>query len=315
VAASNFFGFPASVEDDIAKVPGVTATSAWRQGTFRIDDDSKSVAIVNPATITKVADLGSVRGDLGAMSQVGSIAVADTAMKTNGWSLGQEIPLAFANGTTRTGRIAATYSRPGAIGNTYYLAGPATFEGVPSFPFISLIWVQTDPKADGAAIERAAEAALAQYPSAEFVTKSEFVNRQILQVLPILGIIGALLAMSFLIAMIGIANTIKLSTLERTHELGLLRAVGMQRAQVRSMIRWEAIIVALLGTAIGLLIGIGYGAALVSKASDDDSIKLAIPWFGVPLLALLAMGVGLAAAARTGRRAARIDVLQAIATA
>jgi putative ABC transport system permease protein len=121
--------------------------------------------------------------------------------------------------------------------------------------------------------------------------------------------------MSFLIAMIGIANTIKLSTLERTHELGLLRAVGMQRAQVRSMIRWEAIIVALLGTAIGLLIGIGYGAALVSKASDDDSIKLAIPWFGVPLLALLAMGVGLAAAARTGRRAARIDVLQAIATA
>lgn len=315
VAASNFFGFPASVEGDIAKVPGVTATSSWRQGTFRIGEDSKSVAIVNPATITEVADLGSVRGDLEAMSQAGSIAVADTAMKSNGWRLGQDVALAFANGTTRTGRIAATYSQPGAIGNTYYLAGPATFEGVPSFPFISLIWVQTDPKADAAAIERAAEAALAPYPSAEFVTKSEFVNRQILQVLPILGIIGALLAMSFLIAMIGIANTIKLSTLERTHELGLLRAVGMQRAQVRSMIRWEAIIVALLGTAIGLLIGIGYGAALVSKASDDDSIKLAIPWFGVPLLALLAMGVGLAAAARTGRRAARIDVLQAIATA
>ncbi len=315
VAASNFVGFPPAVEDAIAKVPGVTATSGFRQGTFQIDGDSKGVAIVNPIVIGEVTDLGSVKGDLAALQQKGSIAVATTTMTTRGWSLGQQVPLEFANGTSLSGRIVATYDRPEVLGNVYYLAGPATFEGVSTFPFVSLIWVQTDPSVNAATIEKAAAAALAPYPSAEFVTKSEFVNRQILQVAPILGIIGALLAMSFIIAMVGIANTIKLSTIERTHELGLLRAVGMQRQQVRSMIRWEAIIVAMLGTALGLVIGLGYGAALVSRASDDGSIKLAVPWFAVPMLALLAMGVGLLAAARTGRKAAKTDILQAIATA
>lgn len=314
VASSNFIGFPTAVEGAIAKVPGVTATSAFRFGTFRIDDDSKGVAVVNTDVITQMADFGRIRGEIGELKDPNTIAVAETAMKSNNWKIGQNVELTYANGATRTARIAATYENPEVLNNTYYMAGEQSFADVPGNPFISLVWVQIDPKAKKADIETAADAALAEYPSAEFVTKNEFVNRQLAQVGPIFGIIGLLLAMSFLIAMIGIANTIRLSTLERTRELGLLRAVGMQRGQVRSMIRWEAIIVALLGTAIGLVIGIGYGAALVSKASTDDTISLSIPWFAVPALALLAMAVGLAAASRTGRRAAKIDVLQAIAT-
>jgi putative ABC transport system permease protein len=315
VASSNFIGFPAAVEDALEKVPGITATSSYRFGTVRIDGDSKGVAIVNTSVIDQMADLGRVRGNLGDLADPDTIAIAETAMENNGWTLGQNLELGFANGTTRSARIAATYENQEVLNNAYYLADAAAFAGVPGNPFVNLIWVQVDSNAKAADIEKAADAALAEFPSAEFVTKNQFVGRQLAQVGPIFGIIGLLLAMSFLIAMIGIANTIKLSTLERTHELGLLRAVGMQRGQVRSMIRWEAIIVALLGTAIGLVIGIGYGAALVSKASSDDTIKLSIPWFGVPALSLLAMSVGLAAAARTGRKAAKIDVLDAIATA
>jgi putative ABC transport system permease protein len=314
VASNGFLGFPNSVQRDIAAIPGVTKTSQLKQTSFQIDGDTKSVAVVNGDALSDLVDVGRVTGDFAKLTDGKHIAVAEESMKINGWKLNDSVKVGFSNGTESTVAIAATYEKPGPLNNTYYLAGPAAFKGFVTNPFINLIWVQTDGKTSAKAIEAAADKALEQYPSAEFVTKDQFVNRQLSQVGPIFGVIGLLLAMSFLIAMLGIANTIKLSTLERTRELGLLRAVGMQKGQVRTMIRWEAVVVSLIGTAIGLLIGIGYGAALVSKASADGAIKLRVPFFAIPVLALFATAVGLAAAARTGRRAAKINVLQAIAT-
>jgi putative ABC transport system permease protein len=314
VASNGFLGFPNSVQEEIAAVPGVSKTSQLKLASFQIDGDTKNVAIVNGEALPDLVNVGRVEGDLAKLSDGQHIAVAEESMKNNKWKLNDTVKVAFSNGSTSDMMIAATYEKPGPINNTYYMAGPKAFKGFITNPFINLIWVQTDGKTDGKQIEKAAEKVLAEYPSAEFVSKSQFVNRQLSQVAPVFGVIGLLLAMSFLIAMLGIANTIKLSTLERTRELGLLRAVGMQKGQVRTMIRWEAVVVSLIGTAIGLIIGIGYGAALVNKASSDGTISLRIPYLAIPILALFATAVGLAAAARTGRRAAKINMLEAIAT-
>ncbi len=129
-----------------------------------------------------------------------------------------------------------------------------------------------------------------------------------------LTLVYALLALAVLIALLGIANTLALSIVERTRELGLLRAVGMARRQARSMIRWESVITAIIGAILGLAIGTFFGWALVSALESEGITELSIP-VGLLLLYVLVAGLaGVLAALPPARRAARLNVLEAIAT-
>ncbi len=133
------------------------------------------------------------------------------------------------------------------------------------------------------------------------------VNRQ-------LGIVYALLALAVLIALIGIVNTLLLSVFERTHEIGLLRAVGMKRRQIRAMIRSEAVILSLFGAIVGVIVGAGLGVALVSSLRRSQEITVtAIPLSSLVVFLFIAAPLGLGAAGWPARRAARLDVLAAIA--
>ena len=128
-----------------------------------------------------------------------------------------------------------------------------------------------------------------------------------------LGLIYVLLALAIVIAVLGVSNTLSLAVHERTRELGLLRAVGATRRQVRSMVRWESVVVSLLGTGTGLLLGLGLGWALVSAVTwGSGDMAFAVP---ASLAVIVAAGVvaGVLAALRPGRRAARLDVLGAVA--
>ncbi len=116
-----------------------------------------------------------------------------------------------------------------------------------------------------------------------------------------------------IIALLGIVNTLALSILERTHELGLMRAVGMSRRQTRSIIRWESVITALLGTFLGLVIGLFFGWSVVRALSDEGINRLAVPAGQLLVVVVLAALAGVAAAILPARRAARLDVLEAIA--
>ncbi len=117
--------------------------------------------------------------------------------------------------------------------------------------------------------------------------------------------------MALLIALFGIANTLALSVFERTREFGLLRAVGMSRAQVRTTVRWESVLIALLGTTLGLALGVGFGGALVQAAAGSQ-LALSIPARSLLLVVALASVAAVVAAALPARRAARLDVLQAV---
>jgi putative ABC transport system permease protein len=119
--------------------------------------------------------------------------------------------------------------------------------------------------------------------------------------------------MALVIALFGIANTLALSVFERTREFGLLRAIGMSRAQIRASIRWESVLIALLGTTLGTALGIGIGAALIHAASKSADVnQLSIPLREITVIVVLAAVAAVIAAAVPARRAARLDVLRAI---
>ena len=127
------------------------------------------------------------------------------------------------------------------------------------------------------AVDQAVTSALAPYPNLQVQTRAQFEQAQTASVNQILGLVYALLALAVLIALIGIVNTLMLSVFERTREIGLLRAVGMKRRQVRTMIRSEAVILAIFGAIIGIIIGTGMGIALVSSLKQQGITDTVVP--------------------------------------
>jgi putative ABC transport system permease protein len=130
----------------------------------------------------------------------------------------------------------------------------------------------------------------------------------------LLSLVYALLGLAVLIAVLGIVNTLALSVMERTREVGLLRAVGMTRRQLRAMVRWESVAIAVLGAVLGIVLGVVFGVALQSALSEEGLEVLAVPWGRLAAFLLLAALVGVLAAVWPARRAAKLDVLHAITT-
>jgi putative ABC transport system permease protein len=153
---------------------------------------------------------------------------------------------------------------------------------------------------------------LADSPNASLLTRDEFKGSIANQIGKVLNLVYVLLAMALLIALFGIANTLALSVFERTRELGLMRAVGMTRAQVRAMVRWESALIALLGTALGTALGLGIGGALLRAAGGTELAQLSVPVQALAMIVVVATGAAVVAAALPARRAARLDVLQAV---
>jgi putative ABC transport system permease protein len=156
---------------------------------------------------------------------------------------------------------------------------------------------------------RALDAALASFPNAKVQTREEFIDNQISGLNSILNVLYVLLALSIVVSVFGIVNTLVLSVFERTREIGMLRAIGMTRRQVRRLVRQESIIVALIGADTGIVLGIVLGALLVARI---DFIVFAVPWTSLVIFALAAVIVGVVAAILPARRAARLNPLDAL---
>ena len=163
-------------------------------------------------------------------------------------------------------------------------------------------------------VHHALDRIMAPYPTATVEDVAQFKADQSSGINTLLGLIYVLLGLAVVIALLGIVNTLALSIFERTHELGLLRAVGMSRRQTRSIIRWESVITALLGTGLGLIIGLFFGWAVVRALSGDGINQLTIPVGQLIVVVVLAALAGVVAAILPARRAARLDVLSAIST-
>jgi len=160
--------------------------------------------------------------------------------------------------------------------------------------------------------ENAITAVAAAYGSAEVLDKEAFLGVMSSEIDTMLGLFYALLMLAVVIALLGIANTLALSIFERTRELGLLRAVGMARAQVRAAVRWESIIIAVFGTTLGLAIGTFFGWAIVKAMADQGIDTLTVPYTSLAVVTAIAGIAGAAAAVLPARRAAKLDVLHAL---
>jgi putative ABC transport system permease protein len=166
----------------------------------------------------------------------------------------------------------------------------------------------TDPAA-----RAAVEPILTEYPGVTLQNQAEFKDQVAGQIDKLLGLVFVLLLLAVVIAVIGIINTLALSVFERTRELGLLRAVGMGRRQLKRMIRWESIIIAVLGAVLGLGVGAFFGWAAVSAMKDSGVDRLAFPAVRLFSFVIFAMLAGTVAAIFPARRAAKLNVLEAIA--
>jgi putative ABC transport system permease protein len=241
----------------------------------------------------------------------GQLLVDDKVFHNDHFKLGQVIPMGFVDTGVANVPIGGTFKTNQFLGN--YVVSD-TFAAAHVFQLQDqAIFVRTTQQtpAEQAALLKT----LGAYPQLKVQTAAQFKADQKKQFGTLLNFVYVLLALSILIASFSVVNTMALSVIERKREIGLLRSIGMIRRQVRSMIRGEAVVVALLGAVLGLVLGVGMGAAIVHAASNSGISVLVIPVPTIIVVLVLAALIGVLAAVFPARRAARLDVLQAIATA
>jgi putative ABC transport system permease protein len=292
----------------VAAAPGVTRTNTIYRGQSEIDGTVAALTGTSTRDLAATVTLHMTSGNTGSLA-AGELLVDSTTATSHHWHVGEAVPLRFAQtgpGVIRIGGIYQANSLVGSyvVSDQYFLA----HFGSNWNPGALLV----DTNGTGAA-QNAVSSALAAYPSVQVQTRSQYLKASTAIVNELIGLVYALLGLAVIIALIGIVNTLMLSVFERTREIGLLRAVGMRRRQVRAMVRSEAVILAVFGAIIGIVIGTGMGIALVSSLKHEGIAQIAVPWSSLLVFLVLAMLLGLVAATWPARRAARLDVLAAIA--
>jgi len=305
-------GFSASVAAAAADVPGVTAVSSVYEGEFEIQHSLSTITAVSTARLNQTVILRMVSGSASALGAGGLLIDTNTADAKH-LSVGAVVPVTFAQTGTSVMRVGGIYQPNALLGS--YLAGDGFYLAHFANPLPVAVLVAAGGANDSTTATAAAlHRILRTYPNLQVQTRAQFEKSEAAQVNQLLGLVYALLALAVLIALIGIVNTLMLSVFERTHEIGLLRAVGMRRRQVRWMIRAEAVILSLFGAVIGVVVGTGLGVAFSASLKQQGITDLVVPWVSLLLFLVIAGLLGLAAASWPARRAAKMDVLAAIAS-
>lgn len=334
---------PSTLRDQITELPDVATASPIRFGLMRLLDDAaleklttttttvpggpvgdggtappgqdEFVLGVDPATWFDVVDSGDLQGSPDDLVE-GTLAVNADYAADRGWELGDSIPVYFPATGEQELEVAVVFDSNAGQGEIYLPF--ATFEPnmLPIFNVDLQIFVIAAEGADVDALGRELDELVAELPTVAVQDLQEFTEAQTGPLDIFLGIVYGLLGLAIIIALIGIANTLSLSVLERTRELGLLRAVGMSRRQLKRMVRAEAAIIAVFGTLIGLVIGILFSIALTIAISADapDLFTYRLPVVQLIIITVVAALAGVVAAWLPARRAAKLDVLDAISS-
>ena len=301
--------FATSIAEEIRTLDGVQSVAALKQAFPKIDGKSAFVGGVDPKVITDAVRLPMLQGSLADLGP-GTMAVDATTAKNEDLRLGSTVKMKFQGGTVPL-KVVALYAGGNALGLPYLVTDDTLLKGGLA-PLDSMLFVTKDPSANTSTVRHEINTVLKDLPTVTVKDPEGFAAEQRSQINQFLSFIYGLLALSVVIAALGVVNTLSLSVIERTREVGLLRAVGVSRRQLRTMIRLESLAVAVFGAVLGLLMGTAFGLAVVRALKDDGLTTVSIPWVSLVLFVLVAALIGVLAAVFPARRAARLDVLRAI---
>ncbi|WP_433463110.1 ABC transporter permease [Spirillospora sp. CA-128828] len=296
-------GFSTSLVQDAAKLPQVSDVAGLGTGSMRVADKPSTVSVADPSSLRRVLDLDVTQGSL---NDAGTFAVSKKAADDKGWRVGTTVGVTFADGASQKLTVGAVYKNTDMTGD--YLVPRAVWNAHTRQPLDTKAFVDLKPGASVASARQALAALAKPYGAPDIESRDEFVAAQTEDMAGFITVVYGMLILAIVIALLGIANTLSLAVHERTRELGLLRAVGATRPQVRSMVRWESVIVAVFGTGgglgLGAFLGWGLGAALGNPFAPPP-VQLAV-------IAVVGAVAGALAAIRPARRAARLAILSAI---
>jgi len=304
-------GLSPQLAADLGRLPGVGLATGLASGSAVLDGHSREITAADPASIGQVLNLAVTRGSLRHLSP-GSLAVSRKAAAGQHWSLGSLVPITYPDGTTSSLRVAAIFGHPDITGD--YLLNQAGWDPHAGQNLDSAVFIRVAPGSSAAAMRAAVATAVDRYGQPRVQDHAQYRASATSGVNTILGLVYVMLALAVVIALMGVANTLGLSIHERTRELGLLRAVGQQRPQTKSMIRWESVIISVFGTAGGVALGTFLGWAVVKSASSSTPGVFAAPPQQLVIFLIAGALAGVLAGLRPARRAARLDMLTAIAT-
>jgi putative ABC transport system permease protein len=309
-AQNNFSPIPPAAANAVAEAPGVQAVGNVRTGEAAAYGKSFFATAVNPTASTmfhldwKAGSSSTIAG-LGA---TGAFVDKDYAT-SHDLRVGSPIRLTFSDGTHKTFVVKGIFDPPTGgspfgrvtISEKAWDASNADPQNL--YSFVRIKGGQTD------ANKQTIENVLKRFPNAKVATRQQFIDNQISGLNSILNVLYVLLALSVIVSVFGIVNTLVLTVFERTREIGMLRAIGMTRRQVRRMIRHESVITAMIGGVLGISLGIVLGALLVARV---DFIVFSVPVGTIVVFVVVTILVGILAAIFPARRAARLNVLQAL---
>jgi putative ABC transport system permease protein len=309
-----FSAFSPEVLRRVKQVDGVSDVSGVRFGRAKIAGvkGDQAVSGIDPQSFLQLYDLKLSQGGAQAARGLGpgAVLVSKSFADAHDTKLGQTLQATTPNGKHVALRVTGITDDKGQLTATLVISNEVARRdfGEPKDAF-GLVGVA--PGADEKAVKKAISGIFdRQYPEAEVLTAKEFKDLIAGQINQLLGLIYALLALSIIVSLFGIVNTLVLSISERTRELGMLRAIGTSRKQVKRIVRWEAVITSLIGAVLGVVVGVVL-AVLFTRPLEDFSLSIPIPTLIIVLI--LAGIAGIGAAVLPARRAAKLNVLDALA--
>ncbi|MFI6059943.1 ABC transporter permease [Streptomyces sp. NPDC051286] len=295
----------------LQKADGVSAISPQQEASLKVKGTFHPATAVTPGDVEKIFTLKTVSGSVDSLGN-GEIAISEKAAKHYGWKTGDTLPVTYDDGKTDDLKVGAVFEDNGFL--SQILISTKLAEPHEAHPYIPGVWLKMDG-GTSQANEQALVDALGDNPAMSIMDRQDIRDMFGGTINLAMNIMYGLLAMALIIAVLGVVNTLAMSVFERQQEIGMLRAIGLDRRRVKRMIRLEAVVISLFGAVIGVALGMFLGWAIgKSLATSIPGYALVIPWDRIALFLLLAGLVGVLAALWPARSAAKLNMLTAIKT-